>query len=65
MVQSGLVDDPRVSQFRLTAHLGLALAIFAAMLWAGFRSCTRSARPKRRWRGGRDAGRSGSPPSST
>jgi cytochrome c oxidase assembly protein subunit 15 len=35
MVQSGLVDDPRVSQFRLTAHLGLALLIFAAMLWAG------------------------------
>jgi cytochrome c oxidase assembly protein subunit 15 len=33
MVQSGLVDDPRVSHFRLTAHLGLALAIFAAMLW--------------------------------
>ncbi len=33
MVQSGLVDDPRVSPFRLTAHLGLALAIFAAMLW--------------------------------
>jgi cytochrome c oxidase assembly protein subunit 15 len=33
MVQSGLVDDPRVSQFRLTAHLGLAFAIFAAMLW--------------------------------
>jgi cytochrome c oxidase assembly protein subunit 15 len=35
MVQSGLVDDPRVSQFRLTAHLALALAIFAAMLWVG------------------------------
>ena len=33
MVQSGLVDDPRVSQFRLTAHLGIALAIFAAMFW--------------------------------
>jgi cytochrome c oxidase assembly protein subunit 15 len=33
MVQSGLIDDPRVSQFRLTAHLGIALAIFAAMLW--------------------------------
>jgi cytochrome c oxidase assembly protein subunit 15 len=33
MVQSGLVDDPRVSQLRLTAHLGLALLIFAAMLW--------------------------------
>src|SRR6202171_3979702 len=29
MVQSGLVDDPRVSQLRLTAHLGLALLIFA------------------------------------
>jgi heme a synthase len=34
MVQSGLVDDPRVSQFRLTAHLGLAFLIFAAMFWA-------------------------------
>jgi len=33
MVKSGLVDDPRVSQFRLAAHLGLALAIFAALLW--------------------------------
>ncbi len=34
MVQSGLVDDPRVSQFRLTAHLGIAFLIFGAMLWA-------------------------------
>ncbi len=33
MVQSGLVDDPRVSQYRLTAHLSLAFVIFAAMLW--------------------------------
>src|SRR5450755_2932329 len=33
MVQSGLVDDPRVSQLRLTAHLGLAFLIFGAMLW--------------------------------
>jgi len=33
MVQSGLVDDPRVSQLRLTAHLGLALLIFASMFW--------------------------------
>ncbi len=33
MVMSGLVDDPRVSQFRLTAHLGLAFLIFGAMLW--------------------------------
>lgn len=33
MVMSGLVDDPRVSQFRLTAHLSIAFVIFAAMLW--------------------------------
>ena len=33
MVKSGLVDDPRVSQYRLTAHLGLAFLIYAAMLW--------------------------------
>src|SRR5262249_7427687 len=33
MVQSGLVDDPRVSQYRLAVHLSLALAIYAAMLW--------------------------------
>jgi heme a synthase len=44
MVKSGLVDDPRVSQFRLTAHLGLALAIFAAMFWAGLSlACPRRA----------------------
>jgi cytochrome c oxidase assembly protein subunit 15 len=33
MVQSGLVDDPRVSHFRLTAHLGLALLIFSLEFW--------------------------------
>ena len=33
MVASGLVDVPAVSQYRLTAHLALALAIYAAMLW--------------------------------
>jgi heme a synthase len=33
MVKSGLVDDPKVSQYRLTAHLGLAFVIFAAMFW--------------------------------
>lgn len=33
MVKSGLVDDPRVSHFRLSAHLGLALLIFAAEIW--------------------------------
>lgn len=34
MVQSGLVDDPRVSHLRLTAHLGVAFLIFGAMFWA-------------------------------
>ena len=33
MVKSGLVDDPRVSQLRLTAHLALAFVIFGAMFW--------------------------------
>jgi len=33
MVKSGLVDNPRVSQYRLTAHLGIALLIYAGMLW--------------------------------
>lgn len=33
MVASGLVDDPRVSHLRLTAHLGLAVLIFGAMFW--------------------------------
>ena len=34
MVKSGLVDRPEVSQYRLAAHLGLALIILAAVLWA-------------------------------
>ena len=33
MVQSGLVDRVNVSQYRLAAHLGLALIIFAALFW--------------------------------
>lgn len=33
MVKSGLVDDPHVSQYRLAAHLGLAILIYAFMLW--------------------------------
>jgi heme a synthase len=33
MVKSGLVDIPRVSHYRLAAHLGLALAIYGAMFW--------------------------------
>jgi cytochrome c oxidase assembly protein subunit 15 len=43
MVKSGLVDNPHVSQYRLTAHLGLAILIYAYMfyvaldLWLGNR----------------------------
>ncbi|QIB64791.1 COX15/CtaA family protein [Kineobactrum salinum] len=36
MVKSGLVDNPHVSQYRLTAHLGLAVLIYAWMLWLIF-----------------------------
>lgn len=33
MVMSGLADNIYVSQYRLTAHLGLAFIIYAAMFW--------------------------------
>lgn len=33
MVMSGLADNVYVSQYRLTAHLGLAFIIYAAMFW--------------------------------
>ncbi len=33
MVKSGLIDDPRVSQYRLTAHLAAAFLIYAYMFW--------------------------------
>ena len=33
MVSSGLVDRPAVSQYRLAAHLGLALILFGYVLW--------------------------------
>ena len=33
MVKSGLVDNPHVSQYRLTAHLGMAVFIYAFILW--------------------------------
>ncbi|MEM8799042.1 MAG: COX15/CtaA family protein [Pseudomonadota bacterium] len=34
MVQSGLVDRPSVSQYRLTAHLSLAVLLFSALFWS-------------------------------
>ncbi len=33
MVKSGLVNNPHVSQYRLTAHLALAVIIYSYMLW--------------------------------
>jgi len=33
MVRSGLVDRPSVSQYRLAAHLGLAVLIFGLLVW--------------------------------
>ncbi len=33
MVASGLVDNPHVSQYRLTAHLAAAFLIYAYMFW--------------------------------
>ena len=33
MVQSGMTDEPDVSQYRLVAHLGAAFVIFGYLLW--------------------------------
>jgi len=33
MVKSGLIDNPRVSQYRLVAHLALALSLYSAIFW--------------------------------
>ena len=33
MVKSGLVDDPHVSHFRLTAHFSLALVVLCYLVW--------------------------------
>ena len=36
MVKSGLVDNPSVSQYRLTAHLGTAVIIYGYIIWVAF-----------------------------
>lgn len=33
MVKSGLIDQPHVSQYRLAAHLTVAVAVYGYMLW--------------------------------
>lgn len=45
MVKSGLVDQPLVSHYRLTAHLLLALALFAGCFWLGLNRITRPSIP--------------------
>ncbi|MCD6041219.1 MAG: heme synthase [Burkholderiales bacterium] len=45
MVQSGLIDDPKVNPVRLSAHLGIALAIFAAELWIALQLVSPRERP--------------------
>lgn len=40
MVQSGLIDNPDVSHYRLAAHLGLALILYSALLWIALNQLT-------------------------
>ena len=55
MVQSGLVDRPDVSPYRLAAHLGLAVLIYGCLIWValGLLAGGATALPRRlgRWRG--------------
>jgi cytochrome c oxidase assembly protein subunit 15 len=52
MVESGLADRVEVSQYRLVAHLALALAIYAAILWTalGIVRCSRGLGARPGWR---------------
>ncbi|PJK31048.1 COX15/CtaA family protein [Minwuia thermotolerans] len=45
MVQSGLIDNPDVSQYRLAAHLFLAFAIYALLIWTAWALRGRGAAP--------------------
>ncbi|HUI33903.1 MAG TPA: COX15/CtaA family protein [Stellaceae bacterium] len=49
MVESGLADRIEVSQYRLTAHLALALAIYAATLWTALGLLQASSGAAPRW----------------
>ena len=44
MVASGLVDRPAVSHYRLAAHLGLAVALYAYTVWLALETSVRSLR---------------------
>jgi cytochrome c oxidase assembly protein subunit 15 len=45
MVKSGLVDEPRVSHYRLAMHLSLALIILGALVWAALDEFRGQSRP--------------------
>jgi cytochrome c oxidase assembly protein subunit 15 len=45
MVKSGLADRVEVSQYRLVAHLGLAILLYAAIVWTALDLLRRQASP--------------------
>jgi cytochrome c oxidase assembly protein subunit 15 len=52
MVKSGLIDNPHVSQYRLTAHLVAAILIYAYMFWVGLSLLyAKAAKPHHAWYG--------------
>jgi cytochrome c oxidase assembly protein subunit 15 len=55
MVESGLADRVEVSQYRLVAHLTLALAIYAAILWPALGIVRSSPGASAGWRRATDA----------
>lgn len=48
MVQSGLVNEPRVSQYRLAGHLALALLVYGMTLWTAWSLLQPS--PRQTWK---------------
>ncbi len=51
MVKSGLVNDPHVSQYRLTAHLLAAIAIYTYMFWIALSLLYPKTGPRHPWFG--------------
>jgi cytochrome c oxidase assembly protein subunit 15 len=49
MVQSGLIDNPAVSQYRLTAHLSSAFLIYGFMLWVALSLIYPEKRTSNKW----------------
>ena len=51
MVKSGLVHDPHVSQYRLTAHLIAAFLVYSYMFWVAMSLLYPGSRKKHEWYG--------------